>query len=523
MSPVQSPQPTVDDQPPSSPEHRARRRLPVELLVVAVALIPRIGFVLASSGGYRGSFEYDPAVYYASAASFLHGRLPYQDFLLLHPPGSMLALTPFAALGEVIGDHRGFAVAQLAFAVLGAVNAGLVARIARNLGFGVPAALLGGAFYALWPGAANAEYASRLEPLGNFCLLAGLLAYTAAERSPRRRWPVLCGLGFGLAVGVKIWWIAPLAVLLAWHLTAERRRRLLPVAAGAAAGMLLVLGPFFLAAPHAMFRMVVQDQIERPQPSGSFRERLTSLSGIGYMERNLPLGVQLAVIISTALVIAALCVAAWRARGGPLFVLLALVTLIVLVRSPSYFPYYNDYMAPGLALTVAAATRQRARQAVAEQPRSRSRSSWAITAAVAAVVVAAVSFADIQLPRPVVKPYPAHELARGVRGAQCVMADSPMPLILLNVLSRDLRHGCRLWVDVTGWTYDRYAPPGNRQISRKYNARWQRYLTAYLLSGDRVTLFRAMFTGIGPRLHRIYVRLPITARSGTFSVRRTHP
>src|SRR5436305_9090670 len=136
-----------------------------ELVAFGVAGAARLS-VIAHGGGLRSAFGYDAPVYFAASDAFVHGRLPYRDFVLLHPPGIMLALTPFAALTKVLTDQAAFAVADLSFAVVGAVCAVLVVRVGRRLGFGT-GALIGGLAYAAWWGSIEAEYLVRLEPLGN--------------------------------------------------------------------------------------------------------------------------------------------------------------------------------------------------------------------------------------------------------------------------------------------------------------------------------------------------------------------
>src|SRR5919112_759301 len=94
--------------------------------VAAVAFLTRAWLVLRHAG-LGGLNHYDDGVYYAGAAALVSGRMPYRDFLFLHPPGILLALSPFAALGAVTSDSVGLAVARVAFWGIGALNAGLVA------------------------------------------------------------------------------------------------------------------------------------------------------------------------------------------------------------------------------------------------------------------------------------------------------------------------------------------------------------------------------------------------------------
>jgi hypothetical protein len=66
-------------------------------------------------------------------------------------------------------------------------------------------------------------------------------------------------------------------------------------------------------------------------------------------------------------------------------------------------------------------------------------------------------------------------------------------LAAVDVLSRDLRRGCTVWPDVTGYTYDRddVRDTEGRILPRVRNARWQRDLLEYLRSGQAVILGRA--------------------------------
>lgn len=93
--------------------------------------------------GLFGMGNYDDGVNYAAATGILHCRLPDRDVLLLHPPGAPLLLTPFALIAQLTSDSYGFALARVAWKLLGAVNAVLILRILR------PLSLVGAIFGAL--------------------------------------------------------------------------------------------------------------------------------------------------------------------------------------------------------------------------------------------------------------------------------------------------------------------------------------------------------------------------------------
>jgi 4-amino-4-deoxy-L-arabinose transferase-like glycosyltransferase len=149
--------------------------------VAGVAFAARI-WVVFRSDGFHALAGYDQGVYYAAADAFVHGRQPYDGFLLLHPPGIMLFLSPFAALGSVTSDATGMAVARFAVILLGTLNAVLVTGIARR--FGPVAAIVGGFFYAVWAPVVLLENQTRLEPLGNTCLLLALVALLRGRAKP---------------------------------------------------------------------------------------------------------------------------------------------------------------------------------------------------------------------------------------------------------------------------------------------------------------------------------------------------
>jgi hypothetical protein len=85
-------------------------------------------------------------------------------------------------------------------------------------------------------------------------------------------------------------------------------------------------------------------------------------------------------------------------------------------------------------------------------------------------------------------PIPAGKLTPVVaRVHGCVTSDDAGVLAAVDVLSRDLRQGCAVWPDVTGYTYDRDDGRVNGvYVHRPDNAKWQQHLLAYLTSGAAV-------------------------------------
>ena len=123
--------------------------------VFVVGLVARL-VPLLRGGGLTGFNRYDDGVNFSGALGLVHGRLPYRDFLWLHPPGMQLALAPFAASSYLIGEPAAFVVARLGWIVVGSLTAVLVGRLLLPAGWF--AGLFGGLFCALfWPAVVSTQ------------------------------------------------------------------------------------------------------------------------------------------------------------------------------------------------------------------------------------------------------------------------------------------------------------------------------------------------------------------------------
>jgi hypothetical protein len=112
-------------------------------------------------------------------------------------------------------------------------------------------------------------------------------------------------------------------------------------------------------------------------------------------------------------------------------------------------------------------------------------------------------------------------MVRDAATARCVQATSPMPLILLDALSRDLQNGCPQWVDVSGRTYS--IDRGQHYVDRSVNQRWQRDILAYLLAGQQYVLVDTVREGLNARTMAILRKGPVIARSPSFALQRRVP
>ncbi|HEY3411395.1 MAG TPA: hypothetical protein VGK53_24790 [Propionicimonas sp.] len=96
----------------------------------------------------NGEGDYDGGVHFTGSLALVLGKLPCRDFLFLHRPTVPARAQPVR--GACTGDLRwfGFAVARVAWMLLGASNAIAVGRLLRPLGR--LSALVGGLAYALY-------------------------------------------------------------------------------------------------------------------------------------------------------------------------------------------------------------------------------------------------------------------------------------------------------------------------------------------------------------------------------------
>ncbi|GAB3603069.1 hypothetical protein [Microbacterium aureliae] len=274
-------------------------------LAVLLALVVMLAFALRfmpylDPSDLSARREYDDGVMFSAALSVLAGRLPYVDFVYLHPPGSFLWVLPTAALGPVVGEPSAFAAARVVAILTGAANTALIGLLLRR--FGATAAVVGALLYALWPAAVTTEGVFLLEPVLSLLLLTAL--WCIARRSLGLVW--VAGAALGLALTVKYWAIldcAVVATVVGARFGAAGLWRFAAAAGGVAGGLAI---PFFVRAPELMWHQTVLTQLRRPSNGVSLDERVNALSlfaTVPWLDRLLPWTVWAAVL--TALIILA--------------------------------------------------------------------------------------------------------------------------------------------------------------------------------------------------------------------------
>jgi len=456
-----------------------------------VALVARLAPVVRG-GGLTGVLAYDDGVYYSASDSLLSGRVPYRDYLLLHPPGITLALAPFAALGRLVGDSEGMATARVAFMLVGALSAVLVWRIASRVS--PRAGLLAGLFYALWQPAAYAERTTLLEPLVNLGLL-GSLALLGPGASRRRI--IAAGVVLGLAVAVKAWAVLPFLVIALWLLRrAGWRAGVSYVGAGAAAAAVVCL-PFLVLAGPRMLRMVVLDQLGRTNNGVGTVDRLVRIEALQTFPGPANAALSAVAVVAALLGVLAVAALAWRRPVTRVWAALLVVAVLMLLTSPSYFGHYATFAAPALALVVGAGADTVLSWLTVRAP--------VVRPAVPALglVALAVLGAHVVLLQEGRRPPPESAMAAELAGARCVAADSAAALVAADVLSRDLRRGCPVVVDVTGLTYDQDRGDlagGPTPSARRHDPEWQRSVDRYLTGASAVLFDQWRGDGLDERV-----------------------
>ena len=482
-------------------------RLPgvaLAVLIGAVAYVARLVPVVRGAG-LRGTNSYDGAVYYSAAAGLAHGLLPYRDFLFLHPPGIVVALVPFVALGRVIGDPYGMEVANLAWFGIGALNAVLVSWILRPLG--VLAALVGGLFYAVFYPAVFIEHSTLLEaPAATVTLVALLLLTRAAKAGPiAPRVALVAGALLGVSAGVKIWGVVVMVAVLGWTSITYGARRGLLLLAAAGVGATIVCLPFFAAAPRSMWRMVVIDQLGRPRSRLGLGHRLTDMVGLTTLHAG-----SVAVAAAVAVAVAG-CVLAVRSNQGRLAVVVLLASSALLLSTPPWFVHYAGLIAAPAAIMVGAATGN-----LIGAARSTGVRGLITALLMAGLAVVAVPILSASFGRPFPAAAPIAKRATPLGG--CVTTDDPTSLIQTDLLQRNFQHGCRLVVDLGGYSYDIH--PGT-PVPRSHNGPWQRFAIDYFRSGSAVIVMR-FNRGFGFSAHSASVvqGWPVLLRTRHIVVRR---
>jgi hypothetical protein len=445
----------------------------VYLVVFGAALLVRSWpFITGASMANIG--EYDDGVYFSSAQSLWHGSWPYADFVLVHPPGIVLLLLPFAGLAQLTSDSSAFVVAHLMWMFIGAFNATLIAVLARR--WGTLAALVAGLVYAVWATTVVADRTLNQAAAMNLLILLAVVALTRS-----RRGPLIAGVLLGLAMTVKIWAAIPFLLLAAFVLIGRDLRQATHLFLGGCAAATAVCLPFFVRAPTRMWSDVIETQAGRPNTGRSLLER----SSVFFDATPSPGSTRMALIVLAvcAALVAPSLIALYRRRSTyvELDVLIAItvVELLLLGTSASFYPHYLMWAAPGLVLGAGRLVKDRPQPAFV-------RWSQLVAAGAVMVVLAGVALQRSAQLRPV-----SDRLVDLTASAHCVWSSESALLIQADVLSRDLAHGCEFDNDVYATVLSKPLDPHLTragEATERSSPSWQRSARHQFLAADMLLI-----------------------------------
>src|ERR1700726_3216022 len=106
-------------------------------VIITMAALLGLGlriFQLTRPGYLTGFTQYDDGVYIGNALRLVDGVIPYRDFAMVQPPGSMLLMVPAALGGKVFGSAWALAAARVLTVGADTANVVLVGLLVRHRG-----------------------------------------------------------------------------------------------------------------------------------------------------------------------------------------------------------------------------------------------------------------------------------------------------------------------------------------------------------------------------------------------------
>ena len=462
---------------------RSVRASPLVLVVTAAGLLLRAAPLLVP-GGLTGLQEYDDGVHYAASAALLHGHWPYAGEVFLQPPGIVLLLLPFAALGALTTDPVGLAAARIGVLVVAGVNTLLVASIAqtavhgdvagrsaggaRGLGEeGEPAgaertplstptstrtpaapdlghrraelaAVLAAGAYAVGAAAVVAAHTVLLEPVLTLFVLLGARRLLSAGPAPSPGALTAAGVLFAAGTAVKLWGVLALVAAVGLLLVERRARSALRLTGAYAVALIVLLAPFAVAAPGGMAGDLVLAQLTRP-PSGvtGVPARLSAITGWAGLQAQLPaLPVAGGWLSGALLLVLLLSGVRSPLRGARLFGLQGVLYLGAFLLAGPYYLHYGEVLVPAAAILLGCwAARARAQR-------------WKPALAAALAGLAVLSAGGRSVTGTSGQPDLAALVGHVVPPTACVYADGPSLAIAANRLPAG--RGCPDLIDPRG-------------------------------------------------------------------------
>jgi alpha-1,2-mannosyltransferase len=493
-------------------------------VIITMAALLGLGlrvFQLTRPGYLTGFTQYDDGVYIGNALRLVNGVIPYRDFAMVQPPGSMLLMVPAALGGKVFGSAWALAAARVLTVGADTANvvlAGLLVRHRGALAAGVASGL-----YAVYPAALNASQSLFLEPwLNLFCLLGAVILFDGDHLAGHRGVPgengsrraFWAGVCFGFGTAVKIW--AALPALVAWLLCLRARRDRVPFAGGFLVGIAVPCLPFLALAPSGFGRTVfVSELVQATHGRVGANPRLADITGIVGLSSvgvnpKIWAGATAAGILLLFVVIAWLRArrAGSRATALDWFALICTFVVTGMLFSPSeWYVHYAAFAGPFLAVLVGLSA---GRLVAARHPPVKKPRPWVRVCAgvVAALLIAAMGAADGYIV--VTTLYPARDLSAAsalIPPGACVLTDTAAATVVIGRFSAS-SPGCPVIVDTVGTLIatthgkDFVAGPGVLQADTQvWQQAFQQARYVWLIGNNGYTGARIAWT---PALHAYF-------------------
>lgn len=315
-----------------------------------------IAYELTRPHVLSGIVTYDEGVYLGGTLRLLHGALPYRDFAYLPPPGLLLFLSPFVALGHIGGDHGAMVTARILTGAVATANVGLVAYLLRHRG---PVAVAtAGMAAAVVPAAVAADSTLLIDPFYVFfCLVAAIALFDGSGSfSIKVRRMVLGGAFLGFACAVQLW-AAAVVVAMAIAAVVGRvgRRRLGALLGGLVLGAALPSLPFFVLAPGGFVHDVFVVQLARTAErfaAVSTVQRMRIVTGIGLVPgTDIPTAVAVTIVVVLGLLVVALVAMPGRRTLDWFAGAAAVLAVVSVCVSPEFYALYGYF--PGIFMVMA--------------------------------------------------------------------------------------------------------------------------------------------------------------------------
>jgi dolichyl-phosphate-mannose-protein mannosyltransferase len=429
----------------------------------AVGLALRL-WILCSRG-LMSITQFDDGPYFGSAVRLVHGVLPYRDYAFVQPPGITELMSPAALDSYLGGTAWALVIGRLLTVCAGAATVVLAGFLVRHRG--ALAVLLAGGIMAIYPAGAASARTVLLEPwLVLFCLAGAVAIFDGDRVTASTRRLAWGGVAFGFAGAIKVWAIVPVLVIAVLCLPQVKRAAVF--AGGVAAGFLIPVLPFAIAAPARFYDDVVVAQLARISSRIAAWKRLNSMLGLPNKVLSPGAVITLAIALVVFVIVAQIAASrVTRRPPAPLdwFALVSAALIVAMLLWPPYYAaHYAAFLGPFLALCLAlpvarlatgiaerrqagAATAGQAAQeaqATPGQPARRQATPWLARAGLIVAGLAVLAAAVAQAPPPTrmtARPgLPAVSLRVIPKGA-CVITDSAVYLLIANRFTSDVP-GC---------------------------------------------------------------------------------